>query len=359
MKVLLIAPSGAEVLGVIGRSVAAALGRLGHEVRHFDYRRGFVMPSGAGSALRSPFGIRLPFSPRSLPGVKWFEAVRRGQALLSTCGEFGPEVILVLKGEGLDGRLIREAKAASGAVTVNWFQDTVTLPVLRDIAVSVSGGYDFFFGIDDAEVLGQAGLRSGSAAFLPMGFDPEIYRKAGLSPDELEKYGSDLAFVGTMVPSRVQAFEELMLPGLRIWGPPVTVHGPWLRDGSPLVGCYTGVAPLGAEAAKVYRASRVTIGMHCNIGGTVTNVTPRVFEVPASGGFLLTDANPQLGHFYDTESEMATYGSLDELKDKAAYYLANPGERAAMAEKAHRRATAEHTCDKRLEEMFRIIGATI
>jgi spore maturation protein CgeB len=264
-------------------------------------------------------------------------------------------MVLVLKGESLDASLIKKARAATGAVFVNWFQDSVTVPVLRKLAVSVSGGYDFFFGIDSPEVLEICGLRSGRTGFLPMGFDPDIYRKMDMGPGDAGHYGSDVAFVGTMVPNRVAAFERLGFQGLKIWGPPVSVHGPWLTGASPLAPCYTGVAPLGEEAAKVYSASSIIIGMHCNFGEHVSNVTPRLFEVPGCGGFLLTDHNSQVGLFFDTQNEMATYRDLPELKEKVRYFLGNPSRRAEMAERAHRRAHAEHTYKHRLQQMFSLV----
>jgi hypothetical protein len=77
MRVLLVAPTGQEVLGIIGKSVGGALLQLGHQLGTFDFRRGFVIPGTAGGTLKRAIGTRLPFSPRSLPGVRWLEARKK------------------------------------------------------------------------------------------------------------------------------------------------------------------------------------------------------------------------------------------------------------------------------------------
>jgi spore maturation protein CgeB len=355
LRVLLVTPMGMEVLGVIGRSIAGALEGMGHTVCPYDFRSGRVMAGGVGAALKRAFRPRLPFSPRSLPVVRWVEGRKRAAALLDACEAFRPDMVLTLKGEGLGPDLMKKVKALTGAVMVNWFQDTVTIPMLRDLAVSVSPGYDFFFGIDDQGTLDKAGLRTGVVKFLPMGFDPDVYKRVELSFEEAARYGSDVAFVGTMVPARVKAFEALKLKGLKLWGPPVTVHGDWLAGSPGLARAYTGQSALGEEAAKVYSASKVVLSMHGNFGEAVSNVTPRVFEVPACGGFLVTDYHPQLELFYDVDTEMACYRDLPGLRRKLDYYLGKPEERAEMAGRAMRRALTEHTYKDRLKAMIGLV----
>jgi spore maturation protein CgeB len=80
-------------------------------------------------------------------------------------------------------------------------------------------------------------------------------------------------------------------------------------------------------------------------------VNQRVFDCPAAGGFLLTDAQGDLDEFFDPETETATYSSYEELADKADYYLKNPGERVETVRNAQRRIFAHHTHAHRLEAL--------
>lgn len=84
----------------------------------------------------------------------------------------------------------------------------------------------------------------------------------------------------------------------------------------------------------------------------------RTFEVPGSGGFLLTDRVPHLDRYFDLGSEIAVFDSTDDLVDQARYWLAHPEERLSVAEAGYRRVRAEHTYDHRFTEIFARIGIT-
>lgn len=82
-----------------------------------------------------------------------------------------------------------------------------------------------------------------------------------------------------------------------------------------------------------------------------TAVNQRVFDCPAAGGFLITDAQADLEELFDPDSEVVTYGSLDELEDKIRHYLDRPGERQKIVQNAQRRIAARHTHRHRLESL--------
>ncbi len=80
-------------------------------------------------------------------------------------------------------------------------------------------------------------------------------------------------------------------------------------------------------------------------------VNQRVFDCPAAGGFLLTDAQPDLAEFFDPKTEVATYESVEELPDAVAHYLEHPKERLEIILRAQRRITAHHTHAHRLQSL--------
>lgn len=86
-------------------------------------------------------------------------------------------------------------------------------------------------------------------------------------------------------------------------------------------------------------------------------VNQRVFDCPAAGGFLLTDAQPDMDAFFEPGREAAAYGSLEELRDKAAYYAARPEARRAIVTAARARIAAEHTHAHRLLALERFLKA--
>ncbi|MBN2310928.1 MAG: glycosyltransferase family 1 protein, partial [Candidatus Hydrogenedentes bacterium] len=80
-------------------------------------------------------------------------------------------------------------------------------------------------------------------------------------------------------------------------------------------------------------------------------VNQRVFDCPAAGGFLITDAQGDLAELFEPDTEAVSYASLDELEDKVRHYLAHPSERTEIVRRAQRRIGAHHTHQHRLKAL--------
>jgi spore maturation protein CgeB len=80
-------------------------------------------------------------------------------------------------------------------------------------------------------------------------------------------------------------------------------------------------------------------------------VNPRTFELAACGAFQLVDARAPLAALF-RDDELATFRSPAELRQKIAYYLAHPDERAAIAARGRARVLAEHTFAHRVQRIF-------
>ncbi len=103
------------------------------------------------------------------------------------------------------------------------------------------------------------------------------------------------------------------------------------------------------DLAPYYRSTAVNVNTSSLQMKTAVN--QRVFDCPAAGGFLITDAQRDLEDLFDSDSEVVTYASLEELKDKVAYYLAHPEVQLAIIERAQRRIAAHHTHAHRLQTL--------
>lgn len=82
------------------------------------------------------------------------------------------------------------------------------------------------------------------------------------------------------------------------------------------------------EALRFYGSS--LLGFNASLNG---DLNLRVFEILASGATLLTDrlsASSGLMQLFTEGRELITYGSADELAERAAHALANPKETAAI-----------------------------
>jgi spore maturation protein CgeB len=103
------------------------------------------------------------------------------------------------------------------------------------------------------------------------------------------------------------------------------------------------------ELPDVYRGTAVNI--NCTSFQMKTAVNQRVFDVPACGGFLLSDYQDDMDLFFEVGKEAVCYRSVEEAASLAAHYLGNEPERKKISEAAHRRILAEHTYEKRMASL--------
>jgi spore maturation protein CgeB len=88
-----------------------------------------------------------------------------------------------------------------------------------------------------------------------------------------------------------------------------------------------------------------------------SQIKGRTFEVPGSGGFLLTDRVAYLEEYLTPGKEIGVFESPDDLADQVRWWLEHEDERAEAAEAGYRRVRAEHTYDHRFAEIFERVGA--
>jgi len=114
--------------------------------------------------------------------------------------------------------------------------------------------------------------------------------------------------------------------------------------------CPRAAGPLNYEhdLPAFYRACEINLNITSIQMPTAVN--QRVFDCPAAGGFLLTDAQPALNALFES-GEMVSYNSLDECKDLLGWYRAHPEARGAIVKKARSRILAQHTYAHRLQQI--------
>lgn len=90
------------------------------------------------------------------------------------------------------------------------------------------------------------------------------------------------------------------------------------------------------------------INFNCTSKQMKGAVNQRVFDVPASGAFCLTDWREQIAGLFEPGREVICYASPEEAEDMIRHYLSHPGERRKIAEAARRRVLADHTYEQRI-----------
>ena len=124
----------------------------------------------------------------------------------------------------------------------------------------------------------------------------------------------------------------------------------------PKVHSHEGVKTL-TEMPLVFHESRINLNI--TMRPIAVGLSLRLFDVCGCGGFLLTNWQEELPELYEPGVEAEYFGSKEELLDKAGYYLEHDEEWAEIARRGYERTKAEHTYDKRIAEMIRIVSGTI
>lgn len=109
-----------------------------------------------------------------------------------------------------------------------------------------------------------------------------------------------------------------------------------------------------SEARYLYAGSSINL----NFSSTqlLTSVNQRVFDVPACGGFLITDYRRDLEDMFDLGKEMICYRSLAELHELIGYYADRPEVRAQIARAGREKVLARHTYVHRAQELIRVMN---
>ena len=135
--------------------------------------------------------------------------------------------------------------------------------------------------------------------------------------------------------------------GVHLWGDEA-----W-QDLEEHGGFYRGSAGHRFELNKVYSGATVNV----DIGRIYQNdiVTMRVFDVMACGGFVLTERNDALLELFTEGVEVECYTSLEELVEKAAYFIEHPEEAAAIAARGLLAITEQHNIDDRVARILQTL----
>jgi spore maturation protein CgeB len=131
--------------------------------------------------------------------------------------------------------------------------------------------------------------------------------------------------------------------------------------------CFKGILPF-EELFRVYRNADIVLNIHSLQSYTCMNV--RDFDVPAAGGFLLSDWLPRAEEVYtpgfagdlpyqdESGKEVFFYRSIPELKKLVDYFLENPEDRERCIARSREKVLAHHLYKHRAEFIHQLIQDT-
>jgi spore maturation protein CgeB len=331
----------------VAHGAARALRELGHRVREVDWTP-FCAAYAELERVCAPLQLQA-----GLPGLRAALSRVLGELVLARCAVDPPDLIFALAQAPLDGPTLA-GLGRRGIARAFWFcEDAHVLPYWRELCTA----YDAFFHVQPAllaEPLRAAGVY---AAELPLGFDPELHRPLELGAEQRQRYACALSFVAAGYHNRQQFVPGLADLGLRLYGTSWPAVSPFLEL-SPEFGAWQS----SEDSNLIFNASKINLNLHSspwtdgvNPAGDYLN--PRTFELAGARAFQLVDARSELPRFFEPERELVTFRDLAECRRKIAYYLAHEDERREIAERAQRRALAEHRYRDRMQSALERICA--
>lgn len=115
-----------------------------------------------------------------------------------------------------------------------------------------------------------------------------------------------------------------------------------------------GIADSETMMPKIFHCSKINLNITSKT--IQTGLPLRIFDVLASEGFLITNYQPEIQQYFEPDVDLVVYESMDDLKEKVAYYLSHDEERMMIAENGYRKIKKSFTYDIVLRKMFEICG---
>lgn len=281
-------------------------------------------------------------------------------ALLRKIEEEKPESALILKGTGFNVEWI-EALKKRGIYTILWHPD-IDMP---DWLFPLIRSVDFCFTMAEGLIPKWKEKGARQVAWLSQGFEPSFFEVGEINESDRRFYGADVAFVGNIdsannyLPRRYR-LKRVLREGfhLKWWGP--KLGRKWVNlliFFSRLGRAYGGRFVYGPEFAKVARSSKILLAFDRDLDIRLS-MSARMYTAVGCGAFYLCEAVEGIETVLIPDKEIVTFRGEEEMIDKIRYYLPRASEREAIARAGQARVRREHTYQKRLEQMFRIIRGT-
>lgn len=330
----------------LGVSCASAFRDFGYEVRCFNsqieskWERALLKPLNKLSRAvghKREIGRSLSISKINF----------KRQMIKKAAREFRPKWVFIIRAhEFVDAKLVRELKEQCGVEKV--FAWRVDGPLDSPGLLNDARLYDCYF---CSHRHGYDALADG-IHFMPVyGMDFSIFRN--LQPGSSRNYSHDLVLVGGHNIRRQQFVNQLL-------DLPLEIYGKWskqTRFNFALKKHLAGKGIWGEPLLQLYNSSKIVLNITNWDPARYVALNQRVFDVPATGTFLLTDYSPELEEHYKIGEEIVCFSDVEDLKDKARYYLANDAQREEVARKGYARALTLPTVADRVRAIIQKVNA--
>lgn len=108
------------------------------------------------------------------------------------------------------------------------------------------------------------------------------------------------------------------------------------------------------EMPEIFRQSKINLNI--SLRNIRTGIPLRVWDVLASGGFLLTNKQIELEDYFKIGEDLVVFESIDEAVTKSLYYLEHEKERKEIARSGFERVKKYHSYRQRIGDILDCIA---
>lgn len=168
----------------------------------------------------------------------------------------------------------------------------------------------------------------------------------------------DVAFGGHYeADGRREVLETLAKSGLTVRVTGGGWQGVLEESSSPLLQFGSVEPSIGHEYNALIGLSKISLCFFSSLNEDV--YTRRNFEIPATGGAMLSQHSDEITRFFSPETEATYFQTLEDIPNKVEELLSSESEREAMAARATERLHRDrHTNKDRMARVLEEIGAT-
>lgn len=118
------------------------------------------------------------------------------------------------------------------------------------------------------------------------------------------------------------------------------------------VDCRGGVTT-HTQMPLVFRNSKINLNI--TMKSIQSGLSLRIWDILGCGGFLLSNYQSEIPEYFEIGKDLDCYESLEDLKEKAAFYLTHDDIRQEIAHNGYEKVKAMHTYEARIASILKVL----
>ena len=115
-----------------------------------------------------------------------------------------------------------------------------------------------------------------------------------------------------------------------------------------------GALDYHTQVPSLYNSTKINLSS--SLRAAQSAIPLRVLDILACGGFLLSNAQPEVCEYFEDRKELVVFHSMDELIEYTGYYLEHEDERKKISSEGLLKVKKAFRYEDRLKEMFKTAG---